>query len=93
MWVLHFAALIFESLTCLPFALNLTRHISLTTQPDADFLSIARCLLPGQAWRMALNKVIVRVAALGPELGELCERKTKEINSAYDQAMAERSTT
>lgn len=31
-----------------------------------------------------------KVASLGPELKDLCERKTKEINSAYDQAMAER---
>lgn len=31
-----------------------------------------------------------KVAALGPELRELCERKTKEINVAYDRAMAER---
>lgn len=33
-----------------------------------------------------------KVAALGPELTELCERKTKEINSAYGRAMAERGT-
>lgn len=31
-----------------------------------------------------------KVASMGPELRELCERKTKEINTAYDRAMAER---
>jgi len=31
-----------------------------------------------------------KVASLGPELKEICERKTKEINSAYDRAMTER---
>lgn len=31
-----------------------------------------------------------KVASLGPELRDLCERKTKEINTAYDQAMAEK---
>lgn len=31
-----------------------------------------------------------KVASLGPELRDLCERKTKEINVAYDQALAER---
>jgi len=31
-----------------------------------------------------------KVASLGPELRALCERKTKEINIAYDRAMAER---
>jgi DnaJ like chaperone protein len=34
-----------------------------------------------------------KVASLGPELKDLCERKTKEINSAYDRAMAERGAT
>ena len=33
-----------------------------------------------------------KVASLGPELRELCERKTKEINVAYKRAMAERGT-
>ncbi len=33
-----------------------------------------------------------KVASLGPELRELCERKTKEINTAYERAMAERET-
>jgi len=31
-----------------------------------------------------------KVAALGPELREVCERKSKEINIAYDQAMKAR---
>lgn len=31
-----------------------------------------------------------KVASLGPELRDLCERKTKEINTAYDQAIAEK---
>lgn len=34
-----------------------------------------------------------KVASLGPELRDLCECKTKEINIAYDRAMAERGTT
>lgn len=33
-----------------------------------------------------------KVASLGPELRDLSERKTKEINTAYDRAMAERGT-
>ncbi|GGY30005.1 J domain-containing protein [Paludibacterium paludis] len=31
-----------------------------------------------------------KVDALGPEVRQLCERKTKAINAAYDRAMAER---
>jgi hypothetical protein len=57
----RFAALAFECLTCPPFALNLTRHISLTTRPSEDFLSVAHRLLPRQARKTALNKAIVRV--------------------------------
>ena len=34
-----------------------------------------------------------KVASLGPELRDLCERKSKEINIAYDQAMQERGAT
>ena len=33
-----------------------------------------------------------KVAALGEDLKTLCERKTKEINIAYDQAMQQRSS-
>lgn len=57
----RFAALAFESLTCPPFALNLTRHISLTAQPSEDFLSVADRLLAAEAREMALKKAIVRV--------------------------------
>ncbi len=32
-----------------------------------------------------------KVASLGPELRELCERKSREINAAYQHAMAARS--
>jgi len=57
----------------------------LSVAPNADTLEIRR------AYKSLMSQYHPdKVAALGPELKELCERKTKEINTAYDRALAER---
>jgi DnaJ like chaperone protein len=61
-------------------------HETLQVAPDASIEEIRR------AYRSLMSQYHPdKVASLGPELRELCERKTKEINTAYDRAMAERS--
>lgn len=62
-------------------------HEVLNVSPNADTQEIRR------AYKSLMSQYHPdKVAALGPELRELCERKTKEINAAYDRAMAERET-
>lgn len=63
-------------------------HEVLNVAPSADAQEIRR------AYKNLMSQYHPdKVASLGPELRELCERKTKEINIAYGQAMAERGTT
>lgn len=60
-------------------------HEVLQVSPTADIEAIRR------AYKGLMSQYHPdKVASLGPELRELCERKTKEINAAYDRAMAER---
>lgn len=60
-------------------------HKILNVASDADPQEIRR------AYKTLMSQYHPdKVAALGPELRDLCERKTKEINTAYDRAMAER---
>jgi len=61
-------ALAFESLTCPPFALNLTRHISWTAHPAEDLIFASRRLLRQEDWCAALPTIIKRV-----ENAILCE--------------------
>jgi hypothetical protein len=57
----------------------------LNVPPDASIDEIRR------AYKTLISQYHPdKVAALGPELRELCEAKSKEINAAYDQALAER---
>lgn len=59
----------------------------LNVSPNADAQEIRR------AYQKLMSQYHPdKVASLGPELRELCERKTKDINAAYDRAMAERGT-
>src|SRR5689334_20216103 len=54
-------------------------HETLQVAPDASIDEIRR------AYRSLMSQYHPdKVASLGPELRELCERKTKEINTAYD---------
>jgi len=55
------AALAFESLTCPPFALNLTRHISLKTRPTEDLITASRRLLRRDDWAYTLPTVVKRI--------------------------------
>lgn len=65
-----------------------TWHEVLKVSPNAGTQEIRR------AYKSLMSQYHPdKVASLGPELKELCERKTKEINTAYDQAMTERSAT
>lgn len=67
------------------------------TEPSAtwyEVLNVAPDASPEEI-RLAYRNLVSqyhpdKVATLGPELRELCEGKTKEINTAYDRAMAER---
>lgn len=60
-------------------------YTTLSVAPNADTQEIRR------AYKTLMSQYHPdKVAALGPELKELCERKTKEINTAYDRALAER---
>jgi|JI6StandDraft_1071083.scaffolds.fasta_scaffold01691_8 DnaJ-domain-containing protein 1 len=60
-------------------------HKILNVAPDAAPQEIRR------AYKTLMSQYHPdKVAALGPELRDLCERKSKEINTAYDSAMAER---
>lgn len=62
-------------------------HEVLNVAPNADTQEIRR------AYKSLMSQYHPdKVASLGPELRELCERKTKEINTAYDRAMVERGT-
>jgi len=71
-----------------------------TTQSDAqplnwsEVLQIARnsdVLEIRRAYKTLMSQYHPdKVASLGPELRDICERKSKEINIAYDQAMKER---
>lgn len=54
-------ALAFESLTCPPFALNLTRHISWKTRPSEELVSASRRLLRKADWSATLPAVIKRI--------------------------------
>lgn len=57
----------------------------LKVSPDADVQEIRR------AYKNLISQYHPdKVAALGPELREICERKSKDINTAFDQAMKER---
>ncbi|MDR1996272.1 DnaJ domain-containing protein [Azonexus sp.] len=60
-------------------------HEVLNVSPNAEIDEIRR------AYKILMSQYHPdKVTSLGPELRELCERKTKEINAAYDQAMSER---
>lgn len=57
----------------------------LNVSPDADIREIQR------AYKTLMSQYHPdKVASLGLEVRELCERKTTEINTAYDRAIAER---
>ncbi len=59
----------------------------LNVSPNADTQEIRR------AYKSLMSQYHPdKVASLGAELRELCERKTKEINTAYDRAMVERGS-
>lgn len=60
-------------------------HEVLQISPHADEQEIRR------AYKSLISQYHPdKVAALGPELREVCERKSKEINLAYDQAIKAR---
>lgn len=62
-------------------------HEVLNVLPDADIQEIQH------AYKMLMGQYHPdKVASLGPELRELCERKSKEINAAFDRAMAVRKS-
>lgn len=64
-----------------------------SSQPWHEVLNISRTAEIDEikrAYRSMMSQYHPdKVAALGPELQALCERKAKQINKAYDQAIAE----
>jgi len=57
----QFAALAFEVLTCPPFALNLTRHLSLARSTGDDMIAVARTLLAPEQWAQTRSRLLERI--------------------------------
>lgn len=56
-----FAAFAFEILSCPPFALNLTRHLSLMQQVNEDLIPLSKRLLSPESWEATKNILLERI--------------------------------
>jgi hypothetical protein len=57
----RFFSLAFEVLTCPPFAINLTRHLSLSLSRNGDLLATGRALLSQEDWDSVKSRLLTRI--------------------------------